>query len=542
MGFEGPTAAEKGSTGLGRAVKMVVRTFLEKRHYSIVHRMLSKYWESCHSLTAVMRLMEAHGVHVKPEEEQRLLKLPEELMIDSLVGRMPQQNREQFEHFFLQLSLIVSTTTRLRQAIESGDRATAEEVLDSADNVGIIQYILKMSVVHAGTHVQGLEADHAAWLAETDAKMGRLVKGQEDSVVLKKALAQAEGMLHSVRTSANEKSKSVLMNLAAGDAQAKFHGVFAAWADHTKRMKLEEEVRKEYEEEIERVEKALLDYKAKNVESVKGVLGRKAAATEAQLIVICFNAFKEEVEEKKSKAALADEVAALEAKLKGAADASTANTKKVLARMSADNDAGLVHLVFDAWLQFRKDYLANFEMEEALKAAEGKVAAFMKSQSEGAKKVLGNMSAGSDSALMQMCLKGWYDYYQEKAQAAAFQDALGGANSKLAGFSSRNKDSAMSAMQRLKEATTEQEILVVWMPWKKIAKLERIRRNGKEKNERRKKQLNGVKGLFKNFATELEQSIKEGTPRESSTGTPGKKGKSRAVGSPQVPASPEMNP
>merc|ERR1719183_155232 len=140
-----------------------------------------------------------------------------------------------------------------------------------------------------------------------------------------------------------------------------------------------------------------------------------------------------------------------------------------------------------------------------------------------------------------MCLKGWYDYYLELKQAAEFQDALGGANSKLAGFSSRNKDSAMSAMQRLKEATTEQEILVVWMPWKKIAKLERIRRNGKEKNERRKKQLNGVKGLFKNFASELENSIKEGTPRDSTVGassTPGKKGKSRAAGSPQVPASP----
>eukprot|EP00971_Amphidinium_carterae_P031283 616059-Amphidinium_carterae.1 len=38
-------------------------------------------------------------------------------MIDTLVMRMPQQSREQFDHFFLQLSLIASTTTRLRSSL-----------------------------------------------------------------------------------------------------------------------------------------------------------------------------------------------------------------------------------------------------------------------------------------------------------------------------------------------------------------------------------------------------------------------------------------
>jgi len=37
--------------------------------------------------------------------------------------------------------------------------------------------------------------------------------------------------------------------------------------------------------------------------------------------------------------------------------------------------------------------------------------------------------------------------------------------------------------------------------------------NNKEKNEKRKQQLNGVKGLFKNFAAELETGLKQGTPR-----------------------------
>jgi len=121
-------------TGLAGAVKLVVKTFLEQKHYQLLHNLLSEEWSHCHSLTAAVKLMEAHGVHVSPEEEGRLQKLPEDRMIDSLVGRMPQQSREQFEHFFLQLSLIASTTTRLRASLEAGNENAVEEVMDSAEN------------------------------------------------------------------------------------------------------------------------------------------------------------------------------------------------------------------------------------------------------------------------------------------------------------------------------------------------------------------------------------------------------------------------
>merc|ERR1712054_253422 len=137
-------------TGLAGAVKLVVKTFLEQKHYQQLHGYLSEEWSNCHSLTAAVRLMEAHGVYVSPDEEQRLANLPEDRMIDALVMRMPQQSREQFEHFFLQLSLIASTTTRLRAALESGDERAVEDVLDSAENVGILPFLLKMAVAQAG--------------------------------------------------------------------------------------------------------------------------------------------------------------------------------------------------------------------------------------------------------------------------------------------------------------------------------------------------------------------------------------------------------
>jgi len=77
-----------------------------------------------------------------PEEEKRLYAMDEAQMIESLVSRMPQQTKEQFEHFFLQLQLIVSTATRIRTALEEGTPKVIEEALNDADQTGIMPYIL----------------------------------------------------------------------------------------------------------------------------------------------------------------------------------------------------------------------------------------------------------------------------------------------------------------------------------------------------------------------------------------------------------------
>merc|ERR1719482_1776866 len=182
----------KSQSGLAGAVKLVVTCFLEQSHYQELHGFLSEEWSHCHSLTAAVRLMEAHGVHVSPEEEQRLAALPEDRMIDALVMRMPQQSREQFEHFFLQLSLIASTTTRLRSALESGNSEGVEEVMESAENVGILQFILKMAVAQAGQEVKSHIQDHEDWLAVTADRLSPLLQSQANGAAAAKALAEAK--------------------------------------------------------------------------------------------------------------------------------------------------------------------------------------------------------------------------------------------------------------------------------------------------------------------------------------------------------------
>merc|ERR1719337_98247 len=118
--------------------------------------------------------MEQYGVTISPAEEKRLFQLDEGSMIERLVSRMPQQTKEQFEHFFLQLQLIVSTATRVRTGLEEGHPKVVEEALNDAEQTGIIPYILKMTLVQAGTEVSALRMQHDNWAGH------RLLRPQQD--------------------------------------------------------------------------------------------------------------------------------------------------------------------------------------------------------------------------------------------------------------------------------------------------------------------------------------------------------------------------
>ncbi|CAE8644910.1 unnamed protein product, partial [Polarella glacialis] len=135
-------------------------------------------------------------------------------MIESLVSRMPQQSREQYEHFFLQLSFIASTTTRLRNALECGSAETVEEALESAENVGVLPYLMKMAVAQADTEVRGSHESHETWLGSTDECMAPLLQSQAVNMVNQKALARSNDLLGGRQQHNKEMARNVMMGLA----------------------------------------------------------------------------------------------------------------------------------------------------------------------------------------------------------------------------------------------------------------------------------------------------------------------------------------
>merc|ERR1711907_890428 len=154
------------------------------------------------------------------------------------------------------------------------------------------------------------------------------------------------------------------------------------------------------------------------------------------------------------------------------------------------------------------------DQEDAVKAAEQKVADFMKSKSEGAKGVIDRMNSATDSGLVEHVISTWVQYFRDQKKAEEMEAILNGANSKFGAFGARNKAGAMSAGQKATAVKEYGLTIHAWLLWTDVTKTERLLRYYQNRIEGRKHQLQGLQTMFRTFATQLETGLKDGTPRQ----------------------------
>merc|ERR1719235_2039472 len=124
------------------------------------------------------------------------------------------------------------------------------------------------------------------------------------------------------------------------------------------------------------------------------------------------------------------------------------------------------------------------------------------------------MNAATDSGLVEHVISTWVQYYTDLKKAEEMEAMLNGNSAKFASFSARNKQGAMSAGEKataIKEYGLINHAMLLWM---EVAKVERMLRYYQTRVEGKKAQLQGLQGMFRNFATQLESGLKETTPRD----------------------------
>lgn len=488
----------------------MARTFLDESHYKSIHQALASRWDRLHSLSAAMKLMEKYGVVLTPEDEKRLADMEETEQINALVMKMPQQSNEQFQQFFLQLQLLVSTATRVRRSLEDGRPDQVEEALNDADSTGISQYILRMAIVQAGSEVACLREQYNSYLKEIDGKCSKLIRGQEDAMTAQKRLAAAQAQLSMFTAGQSEKAKKVIMNFAAQSDKGLISASFGGWKTFVKQMKFENEIRKEYAERIDEAERRLSEYKESRLGNVRGVMMKKAMANEQGLQMDVFRYWKDEAKEQKWNRENVDKVLELNQKLAAMQSSQSENAKKVLMRISMDSENALITMVWQSFVVHHQDYRKNKEMEDQVELAEQRIAVFLKTKSEGARKVLEKMTGSTDSGLIQMCFGAWKETWDDAKKEAEIEAIIASQNMKLAGFKSNSKDSGMNVMDRASHHVEQAILLKIWGCWRLDARMENTRRTYGYKIEAKRSQLVGVQHMFRRFANELEGNLKAG--------------------------------
>merc|ERR1712025_1180809 len=196
------------------------------------------------------------------------------------------------------------------------------------------------------------------------------------------------------------------------------------------KSKKEIEIKKEYIERIEEAQKKLFDYKQSQKGNAKGVLLRQAAAGDGALIGEVFAYLCKEPLQRKADEEAEKKMREIEAKLAAQAGRNKDNAKAVLMRNLASGDNMLMDVCIEAWKGWLVEYKKNKESEDAVKAAEAKVAAFMKNKSEGAKGIIDRMNSATDSGLVEHVVSTWVQYFKDLKKAEEMEAILNGANSK----------------------------------------------------------------------------------------------------------------
>mmetsp|Transcript_133791 Transcript_133791/g.317051 ORF Transcript_133791/g.317051 Transcript_133791/m.317051 type:complete len:572 (-) Transcript_133791:177-1892(-) len=500
------------NVGMKLASKYIADQMLEQRHLKVLHKTLSTAWNrngQTQSLSAAFALMQQYGVELTEEEVQRITAMEEDQQIAALVNRMPQESNEQFQQFFLQLQLLVSTAMRVRDGLEEGTPNKVESALDDADSTGVTQHILRMAIVQAGNEAAMQRQEYEGWVRETDEQMGRLIRGQEDAMAAQKKLATMQARLQHDRDEHAEKACKVCMSFVTNITNSTKLACFQGWISWTKRAKQEGAIVREYEEQLEDISRRLAGYRQASLANVRSYLDKKAQARTAELLAEVLNLWYDVFTEERENEAMSCQVEEMNSKMAAAQGAQKETTKRVVERMSVNRDVSLVLHMVQGWRREVDESKKDGLHAETLANAQARLRAFLQGKNEGALKFLKMALGGSDTAVVTEAWVSWKQTTLDVKREAEVKKAAEEAAKLKQEYREQHIKVARSAMNRA-AAVHEQNLLIeMFENWRVDSRVEHTAVKYGAKIDAKRQQLAGVHQMFREFAHQLEGSLKK---------------------------------
>jgi len=501
--------AEEQQQLLNDTVASQIQQFLDDWHYHMIVTLgTTKGWNRSRATLAALTLFELQGVPFEAGEKESLVNGDESILIHNVVGKMPEEFKKTFEQFALKLQLIVTTATRVRKVVDQGDPDAVQESMDQTDDTGIVAQILKHSIAKAGEEVARIRNRHTSWTRSTDTRVARLIRSAEDAEAAQRELDRIMLEVNGFGGAQNEKSKKMMAGVAGKNDKVLCSMIFGGWMGYCAKVKSEKGIRDMFEEEIANLDFKLMEFRQAALVNVRNVLMRKAGEGDRALIQQVWKAWADEVQETKREAGSQDAAKAMEAKMAAQSTAQMENTKKVMSKMAAGSDGALLTIVVTSWVQWLEEYKKNKDIEDAVKAQEAAMKAYMEKKKNEATGVLDRMNAATDSGLLEHIVSTWIQFRKDDLEAKKMEEMMAANEAKFAGLNGRQKDNAKGVMGRVNEQMQLNVMLRHFSAWARDAKMERIMRHYNSKMENKKEQLQSVQHLFKNFANQLDQGLK----------------------------------
>lgn len=492
----------------------VAQTFLGNDQHKRLCNTLAGRWGKLNSLSAAKDLMKAHGVELTQEEEEQLHTMDEAAQISTLVGKMPMNDNEEFQLFFLKLQLLVGTATTLRQAIDDGCLSSVKQALQDSESTGVSRHILRVALVQAANQAEAMTEDIQAFSKEAAAKIARLMRGQQDWVTAQKRLAAATEKLTRMGLDAVKKTGPMIEAFASRDNHVLVGMTFRAWAMTHAREMMERRVEEEFTERAAELEERLVDWKAKQFAGVSNAYLRRVMEANARFMadMVCF--WRAAADSEIFARVEADRITSFDRRLAESKESTVANAKRMVQRMQGMSAKALFEMCLGAWK-------AAVAEETDMRETQVRASAFIqRAEKQGkdslakSKNFIQTFLQHDVESLQRFCLQGWLEVFKEAKRAEELASLLQQKQNSLSEWGCRSKDAGASAMEKAAEHISETLLLRTLCAWKIQSKMALAIKAHHSLIEGKRKQLQGVQHLFRSFAEQLDAGIAKDTAHD----------------------------
>jgi hypothetical protein len=267
-------------------------------------------------------------------------------------------------------------------------------------------------------------------------------------------------------------------------------------------------LRERYEKELQETEALLYKHQEKQLAGVRQMLMNKVRETDRGLVDFCISTWYDVVQGIKRDGDTKAELEALQAKMAGFHSEAKSRQMKVFGRMAGDRDQAVLVLAMSSWVTFHQEFHRDKEHEEAVKKVETALNDHLKGKKEETKKLLNKMSASTDSGLVAQVWQQWLIVTDEEKKARQLDEQMKSSDVKLKAMLANTKGKAFGVATRTNEQINENLLLRVLSAWMIEFKVAHVEKYYDKKILGKRQQLSKVHTLFKDFASQLENGLK----------------------------------
>jgi len=502
--MESPKSSPKNRVS-EEEVTMQVQDFLTTWEFKIMSSPAGKTFKHHQVMSSALELLAVNGVPLDKEEIDLMVNMHESTLVPLVAEKIPVELRDNFELLTQQLFIMLNTMFNVQSALDTGSLA---QVMEKSDDDKMMQLVLKKSVMQASHEVAKLQRCSTSWTNAAEKRLDALSKASLYAEEARQKLVATDMQLQQYTGDAKAKSKQALLKLGNGNDATLMKSTFAGWQGVCLANTETRLLREKYEKELHEAEALLFKHQEKQLAGVRKMLMSSVRETDRGMLDFCISTWYDVVKEIKRDGDTKAELEALQAKMAGFHKDAKASQMKVFGRMAGDRDQAVVVLAMSAWVSFHQDFARDKEHEEAVKKAQTALNEHLKGKKDETKKLLAKMSASTDSGLVAQVWQAWLVVTAEDKKARQLEEQMKSGDCRLKAMLANTKGKAFGVATRTNEQINENLLLRVLSAWTIEFKVAHVEKYYEKKITGKRQQLSKVHTLFKDFANQLENGLK----------------------------------